>query len=100
MKEALDSLNDMDINLDAMRLRAFPFNLEVWEFIEDHDLIFLVEQNRDGQMKTLIMAEGGISAEKLVSVLCYDGQPITAQLISSRIRDYLLSHTEQEATFK
>jgi 2-oxoglutarate ferredoxin oxidoreductase subunit alpha len=100
MKEALDSLNDMDIKLDAMRLRAFPFNLEVWEFIEDHDLIFLVEQNRDGQMKTLIMAEGGISAEKLVSVLCYDGQPITAQLISSRIRDYLLSHTEQEAASK
>ena len=97
MKEALDSLNDMDINLDAMRLRAFPFNLEVWEFIEDHDLIFLVEQNRDGQMKTLIMAEGGISAEKLVPILSYDGQPITAHLISSKIRDYLLSHSEQQA---
>lgn len=97
MKEALDSLNDMDINLDAMRLRAFPFNLEVWEFIEDHDLIFLVEQNRDGQMKTLIMAEGGISAEKLVSILSYDGQPITAHLISSKIKDYLLSHSEQQA---
>ena len=97
MQEALDSLDTMDIKLDAMRLRAFPFNLEVWEFIEDHDLIFLVEQNRDGQMKTLLMAEGGISAEKLVSVLCYDGQPITAHLISSKIKDYLLSHVEQKA---
>ena len=97
MQEALDTLQDMDIQLDGMRIRAFPFNLEVWEFIEDHDLIFLVEQNRDGQMKTLIMAEGGISAEKLVSILCYDGQPITADLISSKIRDYLLSNSEQLA---
>ena len=48
----------------------FPFNLEVWEFIEDHDLLFIVEQNRDGQMRTLIMAEGGIIPDKLSFHLC------------------------------
>ena len=53
MQEALDSLKDEKIDVDAMRIRSFPFNLEVWEFIEEHDLLFIVEQNRDGQMRTL-----------------------------------------------
>ncbi len=83
MQEALDLLHEEGVILDAMRLRAFPFNLEVWEFIEDHDLLFIVEQNRDGQMRTLIMAEGGIIPDKLVSVLCFDGHPISAVFISN-----------------
>ena len=77
------------MKIDAMRIRAFPFNLEVWEFIEDHDLIFIVEQNRDGQMRTLIMAEGGIVPDKLVSILCFDGQPITAEHITNKINAHL-----------
>lgn len=89
MQEALDLLHEEGVILDAMRLRAFPFNLEVWEFIEDHDLLFIVEQNRDGQMRTLIMAEGGIIPDKLVSVLCFDGQPITADFISNKISSHL-----------
>ena len=89
MREALDQLNQEGIIIDAMRLRAFPFNLEVWEFIEDHDLLFIVEQNRDGQMRTLIMAEGGIIPDKLVSVLCFDGQPITADFIVKKIRAHI-----------
>ena len=89
MQEALDQMNAEGIVLDAMRVRAFPFNLEVWEFIEDHDLLFIVEQNRDGQMRTLIMAEGGIIPDKLVSILCFDGQPITADFISNKIRSHI-----------
>tara|TARA_Y100000590_G_scaffold92544_2_gene104656 strand:+ start:8042 stop:9868 length:1827 start_codon:yes stop_codon:yes gene_type:complete len=89
MQEALDQLHEDGVVLDAMRLRAFPFNLEVWEFIEDHDLLFIVEQNRDGQMRTLIMAEGGIIPDKLVSILCFDGQPITADFISNKIRSHI-----------
>ena len=85
MQETLDQLDEEGLNVDAMRLRAFPFNLEVWEFIEDHDLLFIVEQNRDGQMRTLIMAEGGIIPDKLVSILCFDGQPITAAYIKNKI---------------
>jgi len=97
MQEALDSLHDEGVILDAMRLRAFPFNLEVWEFIEDHDLLFIVEQNRDGQMRTLIMAEGGIIPDKLVSVLCFDGQPITADFISKKISSHLTGSPSKKA---
>ena len=89
MQETLDQLDEESLNVDAMRLRAFPFNLEVWEFIEDHDLLFIVEQNRDGQMRTLIMAEGGIIPDKLVSILCFDGQPITAAYIKNKINAHL-----------
>jgi len=89
MQEALDKLNEEGLTIDAMRIRAFPFNLEVWEFIEDHDLLFIVEQNRDGQMRTLMMAEGGIVPDKLVSILCFDGQPITANYITNKINAHL-----------
>ena len=89
MQEALDSLKDEKIDVDAMRIRSFPFNLEVWEFIEEHDLLFIVEQNRDGQMRTLLMAEGGIMPDKLVSILCFDGQPITASFITNKINAHI-----------
>ena len=89
MQEALDNLKDQNIHVDAMRIRSFPFNLEVWEFIEEHDLLFIVEQNRDGQMRTLLMAEGGIIPDKLVSILCFDGQPITASFITNKINAHI-----------
>tara|TARA_B100000945_G_scaffold994_1_gene866 strand:+ start:782 stop:2647 length:1866 start_codon:yes stop_codon:yes gene_type:complete len=89
MQEALDSLKDKKVDVDAMRIRSFPFNLEVWEFIEEHDLLFIVEQNRDGQMRTLLMAEGGITPDKLVSILCFDGQPITASFITNKINAHI-----------
>ena len=89
MQEALDVLENQNITIAAMRIRAFAFNLEVWEFIEDHDLLFIVEQNRDGQMRTLLMAEGGIIPDKLVSILCFDGQPITAEHITDKINTHL-----------
>lgn len=97
MNEALDLLQLEGIVLDAMRLRAFPFNLEVWEFIEDHDLLFIVEQNRDGQMRTLIMAEGGIVPDKLVSILCFDGSPITADFIFNKITSHISGYPAKEA---
>jgi 2-oxoglutarate ferredoxin oxidoreductase subunit alpha len=89
MQEALDNLKDQNIDIDAMRIRSFPFNLEVWEFIEEHDLLFIIEQNRDGQMRTLLMAEGGIIPDKLVSILCFDGQPITASFITNKINAHI-----------
>ena len=98
MEEAIDKLSKEGLILDAMRLRAFPFNLEVWEFIEEHDLLFVVEQNRDGQMRTLIMAEGGIVPEKLVSILCFDGQPITADYISNKINKHISGSPSKTAS--
>ena len=98
MKETLDMLEREGIALDGMRLRAFPFNLEVWEFIEDHDLLFIVEQNRDGQMRTLIMAEGGIVPDKLVSILCFDGQPISADFIFNKITSHISGNPAKKAS--
>ena len=80
--EAKDILKTKNINLDLMQIRSFPFNLDVWEFIANHDRIYVVEQNRDSQMRTLIMAEGGISAEILRPLVHFTGDPIEASYLS------------------
>lgn len=84
--EARDRLAESGIFLDYMRVRAFPFTSEVEEFIASKDRIYVVEQNRDAQLKTLLMAELGIASEKLVSVLHYDGMPIPAWFLVDHIR--------------
>lgn len=89
MDEALDLLVTGGIPLDAMRLRAFPFADEVGEFIAAHDEVFVVEQNRDGQMRTLLMNELDIDPHKLVPILHYDGTPITARFISQAITKHV-----------
>ena len=89
MQESLDELASLGFPIDAMRIRAFPFNSDVWDFIDQHESIFIVEQNRDAQMKTLVVAEGAINPDKLISVLCFDGAPITAKFISGSIIDVL-----------
>ena len=77
VREACDLLARDGYKLNAMRLRAFPFGREVAKFAAAHDRIFVVEQNRDAQMRSLLITEAGIPAEKLVSVLNYDGMPLT-----------------------
>jgi len=89
MDEALDLLNVGGIPLDAMRLRAFPFADEVAEFISAHEEVFVVEQNRDGQMRTLLMNELNVDPLKLVPILHYDGTPITARFISQAITKHV-----------
>ncbi|MBA3810609.1 MAG: 2-oxoacid:acceptor oxidoreductase subunit alpha [Caulobacteraceae bacterium] len=85
MNESLAELEATGIRLDAMRLRGFPFSDEVMGFIAAHETVFVVEQNRDGQLRTLIMNEGGVDPAKLVPVLNYDGSPITARFITGGI---------------
>ena len=85
MDEALDLLNVGGIPLDAMRLRAFPFPDSVAEFIAAHDEVFVVEQNRDAQMRTLLMSELDIEPQRLVPIVHYDGTPITARFITAAI---------------
>jgi len=85
MAEARSLLDGHGIHLDTLRLRAFPFPQAVAEFIAGHEVVFVVEQNRDAQMKTLLVNELGIDPAKLVSVLHYDGTPITARFIVSAI---------------
>ena len=89
MQESLDQLSASGFPIDAMRIRSFPFSAEVWDFIDQHESIFLVEQNRDAQMKTLLISEGKINPEKFISVLCFDGAPITADFISESIIEIL-----------
>jgi 2-oxoglutarate ferredoxin oxidoreductase subunit alpha len=89
MHEALDALEETGIHLDGLRVRAFPFEPSVFDFIAAHDQVFVVEQNRDAQLRTLIMSEGGINPAKLVPVLHYDGTPITARFIIGAIGDRL-----------
>jgi 2-oxoglutarate ferredoxin oxidoreductase subunit alpha len=87
MAEALATLELDGIHLDQMRLRGFPFADAVHEFIAAHDRIFLVEQNRDAQMKSLLVNECGVDPARLISVLHYDGTPITARFITREIAE-------------
>lgn len=83
--EALDMLADEGVHIDAMRVRAFPFNKEVEDFIAEHDRVFVVEQNRDGQLRKMLIIECDIDPKKLLSVRYYGGMPITARTISRQI---------------
>jgi 2-oxoglutarate ferredoxin oxidoreductase subunit alpha len=83
--EALDLLREEGIVLDALRLRAVPFNKTVEQFIEEHEKIFVIEQNRDAQMRSLLINELDLHPKKLIKVLNYDGQPITADKIRNEI---------------
>jgi 2-oxoglutarate ferredoxin oxidoreductase subunit alpha len=95
MQEALGVLEAGGIQLDAMRLRAFPFPASVEQFIMAHEEVFVVEQNRDAQMRSLIVNELGIDPARLVPVLHYDGTPITARFITTAISEHVRVETEE-----
>ncbi len=86
MREALDVLEQEDLHLDALRLCAFPFPDSVAAFIAAHELVFVVEQNRDAQMHALLVNELDIDPARFKRVLHYDGTPITARFIAGAIR--------------
>ncbi|MCC7244036.1 MAG: 2-oxoacid:acceptor oxidoreductase subunit alpha [Saprospiraceae bacterium] len=83
--EALDLLKEDGVNLDAMRLLSFPFSQKVADFIQNHERIFVIEQNRDAQMRSLLINELETNPAKLIRVLNYDGMPITAAYIRGQI---------------
>ena len=91
VREARDLLNKEGYKLNTMRLRAFPFGKEVARFAAQHERIFVVEQNRDAQMRSLLMTEAGIPGEKLISVLSYDGMPLTAEWVKAKIQTVIES---------
>ncbi len=88
-EEAMDILKEEGLAFDAMRLRAFPFNDEVSNFIKSHKKVFVIEQNRDAQMKSLLVNELSIDPNHMISILNYDGMPITADFIMSEIKSSL-----------
>jgi len=89
MAEALDRLEERGVHMDALRLRAYPLSPVVADFIDAHDQVFLVEQNRDGQLRMLLMNDLGVDPGKIVPVLHYDGTPITARFITDAIQGHL-----------
>jgi 2-oxoglutarate ferredoxin oxidoreductase subunit alpha len=89
VREAMDLLEREGHRLNAMRIKAFPFGDEVKAFLAAHDRVFVLEQNRDGQMRSLLMLEAEGAAEKLVAVLSYDGMPVTAEFIRTALKAHL-----------
>jgi 2-oxoglutarate ferredoxin oxidoreductase subunit alpha len=83
--EALDLLERDGLRLNALRIKAFPFTHEVAAFCAAHDRIFVVEQNRDAQMRSLLMTEAGVPGEKLIPTLNYDGLPLTADFVRGAV---------------
>ncbi len=79
--EALDTLVANGIHADYMRVRAFPFNGEVSDFVEKHETVFVVEQNRDAQLRSLLILETNTDAAKLIPVLHYSGMPIPSHCV-------------------
>jgi 2-oxoglutarate ferredoxin oxidoreductase subunit alpha len=89
MREALDVLDAEGLQVEALRLRAFPFPQAVADFIAAHEKVFVVEQNRDAQMRSLLVNELDVDPARLPAVLHYDGTPITARFIAAAIRKAL-----------
>jgi 2-oxoglutarate ferredoxin oxidoreductase subunit alpha len=87
MHEALDALAGQGVFINALRVRAFPFQDEIFDFVASHSKVFVVEQNRDAQLKTLLVNDAGINPASLISVLHYDGTPITARFITKEIAE-------------
>ncbi|MEY3041927.1 MAG: 2-ketoglutarate: nadp oxidoreductase, alpha subunit [Pseudomonadota bacterium] len=88
--EAIEILEKEGICIDTLRIRAFPFSEEVEQFLRDHDRIFVIEQNRDGQMRRLLLNETNVSVkDRLIPILEYDGLPVTARKIAGMIRNFI-----------
>jgi 2-oxoglutarate ferredoxin oxidoreductase subunit alpha len=87
--EAAEQLAEEGVAVDTCRIRAFPFNDEIHDFIERHETVFIVEQNRDAQMRSLLVNECDIDPKHLRKVLNYDGMPLTARFIMDAVKHQL-----------
>ncbi|RTL67865.1 MAG: 2-oxoacid:acceptor oxidoreductase subunit alpha [Hyphomicrobiales bacterium] len=85
VREACDYLERDGVRVNACRIKAFPFTKEVIEFCDAHETVFVVEQNRDAQMRALLMTEANIAGTKLVPALNYDGMPMTAAFVRGAV---------------
>ena len=97
VREAMAALAEGGIQLDTLRLRAFPFSEAVSDFINAYDQVFLVEQNRDAQMRSLLVNECGIDPARFISILHFDGTPITARFIMAAVAERLSLASKEAA---
>lgn len=89
VNEAMDQLAAEGLYLDYLRVRAFPFGDEVAEFLAQHDTVLVVEQNRDAQLRSLLMTELEAPAQKLVAVLHYNGMPLPSRAVVEAVQTHL-----------
>jgi 2-oxoglutarate ferredoxin oxidoreductase subunit alpha len=91
LREAQSLLRDGGVNADYLRIRAYPFSRDVRSFIESHDVVFVVDQNRDAQMLSLLRLESDLTSviSKLESILHFDGMPLDAPFVVKAIKDRL-----------
>jgi len=89
VKEALLRLKDKNIGLNYCRVKAFPFNDGVKDFIDKHERVYVVEQNRDAQLRSLLILDADADPQKLVPMLHYDGMPINAEFVIDRVEEQL-----------
>jgi 2-oxoglutarate ferredoxin oxidoreductase subunit alpha len=90
--EALDVLAKDGIPVDYMRVRGFPFSDEVTDFLHEHEVNYVVEQNRDGQLRNLLILETPVAKDKLESVRYYSGFPMSAHHVVSGVLSKLAVH--------
>ncbi len=93
MQEALDVLSERGIHVNALRVRGFPFPDEIADFVASHPWVFVIEQNRDAQLKTLLVNEARVNPARLIPILHYDGTPITARFIVDQISQHAGART-------
>ena len=89
VREAADKLSAQGIAVDVMRIRGFPFGQEVLDFINSHERVFVIEQNRDAQLKSLITIELSVAPDSLTSILDYGGMPLTAKVVVDAVSAHL-----------
>jgi 2-oxoglutarate ferredoxin oxidoreductase subunit alpha len=89
IREAVDQLRSQGLAVDYMRLRAFPFDQPVADFLQSHETVFVVEQNRDAQMRSLLTIELGVLRDHMTPVLEYDGLPLTSQTVVRAVTNHL-----------
>jgi 2-oxoglutarate ferredoxin oxidoreductase subunit alpha len=97
VQEAQDELLAAGYRLNSMRLKAFPFGQEVKDFCAAHDVVLVIEQNRDAQMRALLMTEADVPGTKLIATLNYDGSPLTAEWVRTAVLKQIAPAKQQAA---
>jgi 2-oxoglutarate ferredoxin oxidoreductase subunit alpha len=98
ISETRQQLKDHGLAVDTLRIKAFPFTTKISEFIEQHANVFVIEQNRDGQIRTLLMNELTIDPAKLNAILNYDGLPITSRFIVEKVLNTLAQQQKEQVS--
>jgi 2-oxoglutarate ferredoxin oxidoreductase subunit alpha len=89
VREAVEELAENDVQLDYLRIRGFPFHRSVEEFLYAHEITFIVEQNRDAQLRSLLTLETCVPKNRLRSVLAYGGFPLSARTVVDSVMNQL-----------